>query len=135
MVNDKIVKLQLWDTANQERYRAIISAYYRGASAVVVVYDATKSLSATTVEHWLQYIHNYCNDDPIIILFGNKNDCLKQNISTMNILTADITMHANDAKQIAVTHNLLFFEGSAKNGTEINEMFRAIVHSLVQKAQ
>jgi Ras-related protein Rab-1A len=40
-VDDKIVKLQIWDTAGQERFRSITSAYYKGADAVIVVYDKT----------------------------------------------------------------------------------------------
>ena len=49
----KTIKAQIWDTAGQERYRAITSAYYRGAVGALVVYDITKDVSFTNVSKWL----------------------------------------------------------------------------------
>ncbi|KAK8476415.1 hypothetical protein V6N11_068368 [Hibiscus sabdariffa] len=53
-VDDKVVKAQIWDTAGQERYRAITSAYYRGAVGALLVYDVTRHVTFENVERWLK---------------------------------------------------------------------------------
>lgn len=53
-VDGKVVKLQIWDTAGQERFRTITSAYYKGADAVIMVYDITNKTSFDEIENfWL----------------------------------------------------------------------------------
>ncbi len=51
-IEGRLCKLQLWDTAGQERFRTITSAYYRGASGVLVVYDVTDKNSFATIPSW-----------------------------------------------------------------------------------
>nr|GLL16507.1 hypothetical protein CDL15_Pgr002391 [Ipomoea trifida] len=53
-VDDTKVKAQIWDTAGQERYRAITSAYYRGAVGALLVYDVTCHVTFESVERWLK---------------------------------------------------------------------------------
>ncbi|CAJ1353595.1 unnamed protein product [Effrenium voratum] len=52
--NGKVIKAQIWDTAGQERYRAITSAYYRGAVGALLVYDISKRVTFENLERWLQ---------------------------------------------------------------------------------
>ena len=52
--DNKVIKAQIWDTAGQERYRAITSAYYRGAVGALLVYDISKSATFENVEKWLK---------------------------------------------------------------------------------
>ncbi|CAL9771272.1 unnamed protein product [Musa acuminata subsp. burmannicoides] len=58
-VDEKLVKAQIWDTAGQERYRAITSAYYRGAAGALVVYDVTRHITFENVERWLKELRNH----------------------------------------------------------------------------
>jgi small GTP-binding protein len=51
---NKVIKAQIWDTAGQERYRAITSAYYRGAVGALLVYDISKHITFENVERWLK---------------------------------------------------------------------------------
>ena len=73
-VDSKTVKAQIWDTAGQERYRAITSAYYRGAVGALVVYDITKSVTFENVERWLKELRDHADPNIVIMLVGNKSD-------------------------------------------------------------
>lgn len=68
------IKAQIWDTAGQERYRAITSAYYRGAVGALVVYDITKKTSFDNAERWLSELREHADPDIVILLVGNKCD-------------------------------------------------------------
>ncbi|KAI3466075.1 hypothetical protein Pfo_022738 [Paulownia fortunei] len=73
-VDDKIVKAQIWDTAGQERYRAITSAYYRGAVGALLVYDVTRHVTFENVERWLKELRDHTDQNIVIMLVGNKAD-------------------------------------------------------------
>ncbi|CAN6985527.1 unnamed protein product [Brassica oleracea var. botrytis] len=72
--DDKIVKAQIWDTAGQERYRAITSAYYRGAVGALLVYDVTRHVTFENVERWLKELRDHTDANIVIMLVGNKAD-------------------------------------------------------------
>uniref|UniRef100_A0A6N2M9G7 Ras-related protein RABA1f n=1 Tax=Salix viminalis TaxID=40686 RepID=A0A6N2M9G7_SALVM len=73
-VDDKVVKAQIWDTAGQERYRAITSAYYRGAVGALLVYDVTRHVTFENVERWLKELRDHTESNIVIMLVGNKAD-------------------------------------------------------------
>ena len=73
-VKDKTIKAQIWDTAGQERYRAITSAYYRGAVGALLVYDISKSYTFNSVERWLKELREHADANIVIMLVGNKSD-------------------------------------------------------------
>src|SRR5437899_8952112 len=58
-INDKIVKLNLWDSAGQERFRSITKAYYRGCHGLLLVYDLTDLRSFENVAHWIEEIDGW----------------------------------------------------------------------------
>ena len=70
----RAVKAQIWDTAGQERYRAITSAYYRGAVGALLVYDVTNYQSFKALEHWLKEIRDHAEKNIVILMVGNKTD-------------------------------------------------------------
>ncbi|XP_023262961.1 ras-related protein Rab-11A-like isoform X2 [Seriola lalandi dorsalis] len=73
-VEGKTIKAQIWDTAGQERYRAITSAYYRGAVGALLVYDIAKHLTYENAERWLKELQDHADSNIVIMLVGNKSD-------------------------------------------------------------
>merc|ERR1711920_999889 len=73
-IDGKTIKAQIWDTAGQERYRAITSAYYRGAVGALLVYDITKTVTFENVERWLKELRDHADANIVIMLVGNKSD-------------------------------------------------------------
>ena len=63
---------QIWDTAGQERYRAITSAYYRGAVGALLVYDISKHVTFENVERWLKDLRDHAEPNIVVMLVGNK---------------------------------------------------------------
>ncbi|KAJ1379187.1 Small GTPase superfamily [Sesbania bispinosa] len=70
-VEGKTVKAQIWDTAGQERYRAITSAYYRGAVGALLVYDITKRQTFENVQRWLRELRDHADSNIGIMMAGN----------------------------------------------------------------
>ena len=73
-VDNKTIKAQIWDTAGQERYRAITSAYYRGAVGALLVYDISQHKTHESVERWLKELRDHADSSIVIMLVGNKSD-------------------------------------------------------------
>ena len=61
-IDNKIVKGQIWDTAGQERYRAITSAYYRGAHGALIVYDVTQRDTFDSIDKWISDLDKFDNN-------------------------------------------------------------------------
>lgn len=101
--NRKIpVKLQLWDTAGQEKFRALIRVYYRDCSGVILVFDVTRRESFVNIENWLNIIRDECSKDTSVIIIGNKIDL------------PDRTVTKEEAELFALQNNVQYFETSAK---------------------
>lgn len=73
-VNDKQLKLQIWDTAGQETFKSITRSYYRGSIGVILVYDITNRESFNNISRWLDETKSYANDKVVVMLVGNKTD-------------------------------------------------------------
>lgn len=71
-IESKIIKAQIWDTAGQDRFRAITEAYYRSAVGALVVYDITRRESFDHIEKWLEELYDNVGKQIIVILVGNK---------------------------------------------------------------
>ena len=100
----------------QERYRAITSAYYKGAVGALVVYDISKSSTFDNLDKWLQELRHHAEGNIVIMLVGNKSDLRhKRAVST------------EDAMAYAVKNNLAFIETSALDATGVDEAFRQIL--------
>jgi len=98
----KTIKAQIWDTAGQERYRAITSAYYRGAVGALLVYDISKHATFENVERWLKELRDHAEANIVVMLVGNKSDLKHQR-----------AVDTNEAMAFAEQHNLAFIETSA----------------------
>eukprot|EP00270_Netrium_digitus_P008603 TRINITY_DN2584_c0_g1_i1.p1 TRINITY_DN2584_c0_g1~~TRINITY_DN2584_c0_g1_i1.p1 ORF type:complete len:214 (+),score=21.67 TRINITY_DN2584_c0_g1_i1:84-725(+) len=115
-VDGKTIKAQIWDTAGQERYRAITSAYYRGAVGALLVYDITKHVTFENVERWLKELRDHADSNIVIMLVGNKSD--------LRHLRAVAT---EDAQAFAEKDGLSFIETSALESTNVENAFHKIL--------
>jgi GTPase SAR1 family protein len=73
-LDDKVVKLQIWDTCGQEIYRSLITNFYRNSSLAVIVYAIDDRQSYQDIEVWLKDLKTYSNPDIKVFLIGNKTD-------------------------------------------------------------
>jgi Ras-related protein Rab-2A len=73
-VEDKILKLQIWDTAGQESFRSITKIFYRGAHAAILGYSITNKPTFDNLEDWLIECKSSCSPDCLSLLIGNKSD-------------------------------------------------------------
>jgi len=115
-VDTKTIKAQIWDTAGQERYRAITSAYYRGAVGALLVYDIAKHLTYENVDRWLKELRDHADSNIVIMLVGNKSD--------LKHLRAVPT---EEAKDFAEKNSLSFIETSALDSTNVENAFQNIL--------
>ncbi|CAH9104448.1 unnamed protein product [Cuscuta europaea] len=126
-VDDKVVKAQIWDTAGQERYRAITSAYYRGAVGALLVYDVTRHVTFENVARWLKELRDHTDQNIVIMLVGNKAD--------LRHLRAVST---EDAKAFAEREKTYFMETSALESLNVENAFTEVLtqiyHVISRKA-
>jgi len=115
-VDGKITKAQIWDTAGQERYRAITSAYYRGAVGALLVYDIAKHLTFENIERWLRELRDHADQNIVIMIVGNKSDL--RHLRAVSV---------EEAKEFAEKNRLSFIETSALDSTNVETAFRSIL--------
>lgn len=113
------MKAQIWDTAGQERYRAITSAYYRGALGALLVYDVTKPTTFENVSRWLKELRDHADANIVIMLIGNKTD--------LKHLRGVAT---EDAQGYAEKEGLSFIETSALEATNVEKAFQTILSEI-----
>uniref|UniRef100_A0A670ZLN6 Ras-related protein Rab-25 n=1 Tax=Pseudonaja textilis TaxID=8673 RepID=A0A670ZLN6_PSETE len=116
LVGDALVKAQIWDTAGLERYRAITSAYYRGAVGALLVFDITKHQTYDVVERWLKELYDHAEATIVVMLVGNKTD-----------LAQAREVPTEEAKMYAENNGLLFVETSALDSTNVELAFETIL--------
>ncbi|OCH90651.1 ras-domain-containing protein [Obba rivulosa] len=115
-VDGKTVKAQIWDTAGQERYRAITSAYYRGAVGALLVYDIAKHATYVNVTRWLKELRDHADSNIVIMLVGNKSD-----LKHLRAVPTD------EAKAFATENGLSFIETSALDASNVESAFQTIL--------
>ena len=112
-INDKVVKLQIWDTCGQELYRSLISSFYRNSSLAMMVYAINNKESFNHIKSWLKEVKLQSNPDVKIFLIGNKSDLDKER-----------KVKEEDARIFMEENGIHFFsETSAKNGINAKEVF------------
>jgi len=112
-VEDKTVKLQIWDTCGQEVYRSLISSFYRSASLAIMVYSIDNEDSFSNIEKWLNDVKTQSNPDVIIFLIGNKADLEDKRKITRA-----------QGEKFCKDHNISYFtETSAKTGLNVQNVF------------
>lgn len=121
-IKDRTIKVQIWDTAGQEKFRSITTAYYRGAKGIFVIYDVTNAKSFEHVSLWVKNISRWANAEVECMLLGNK--CDRED---------DRQVLKKDGERISRTYNMPFAETSAKTDCNVEESFMQMLETIVAK--
>jgi Ras-related protein Rab-1A len=125
-IDDKIIKLQIWDTAGNERFKTITTSYYRNSNGICIVFDITNKESFNSLPDWFSEIDRFASDNVCKILILNKSDLEKQR-----------QVSKEDAKELANKYKIDYIEASAKDSTNVHQLFieltRQIKEANVQK--
>ena len=111
-IEDKIFRIQIWDTAGQETFRSITRAYYKNSVCACMVYDITNRNSFQNIKSWLEDCKKQSPKTVFLVLIGNKTDLEEKRQVTYE-----------EGAAFAEKRGLLFFETSAKTGQNIEEIF------------
>ena len=115
----KNIKLQIWDTAGQDRFRAITKNYFKGSHGIILIYDVTNRQTFENVKSWISQIREEASKNVIIYIAANKIDMEDGRI-----------VNKEEGKKFAEEFGLPYIETSAKNGININETFEDIAEKI-----
>ncbi|KAK4557634.1 hypothetical protein RGQ29_007409 [Quercus rubra] len=118
-LEDRTIRLQLCDTAGQERFRSLIPSYIRDSSVAVNVYDVVSRQTFLNTSKWIEEVCTERSSDVIIVLVGNKTDLVEKR---------QVSIEEGETK--ARELNVMFIETSAKAGFNIKALFRKIAAAL-----
>ena len=116
------IKAQIWDTAGQERYKAITSAYYKGAKGAFVVYDITRKSSFESIDKWVNDLTAAADKKITIVVIGNKSDLEDQR---------QIPKEKGEEK--AAKLEVAFLETSAFSGENLDKAFELMINEIYKK--
>ena len=111
-IRNKIYRIQIWDTAGQENFRSITRAYYKNSACALVVYDISSRKSFNNVDEWIGDCKSQSSESIFMVLVGNKSD-----------LSDKREVSVEEGKELAEKYGILFYETSAKDGTNVEEIF------------
>ncbi|KAM7501627.1 hypothetical protein LguiB_000531 [Lonicera macranthoides] len=118
-IDGKEIKAQVWDTAGQERFRAVTSAYYRGAVGALIVYDISRRTTFESIKRWLDELNTHCDTTAAKMLVGNK--CDLENIRDVSV---------EEGKSLAEEEGLFFIETSALDSTNVRTAFEVVIRAI-----
>jgi small GTP-binding protein len=123
-IKNKTYKIQIWDTAGQEKFKSITRTYYKNCVCAIIVYDITKRDTFDNVINWVEDCKNNSPKTVFMVLVGNKSD-----------LDDKREVNADEAKDFADNNGMLFFETSAKNGNNVKEIFLNSVEQIIKNME
>ena len=121
-INNKIFRIQIWDTAGQENFRSITRAYYKNSVCALVVYDISSRDSFNNVSTWVEDCKNQSPKTIFMALVGNKSD-----------LEDKRAVSYEEGKDFADKNEMMFFETSAKTGVNVDEIFSQTANEIGKK--
>ena len=122
--NSKKIKLKIFDTSGQERFRTLTKNYYHGSDGIIMVFDLKRNETFEELTYWMEEINKNCDKDKIeLILVGNKNDGKLE----------ERKVTQEQGNQLANLYNFIYIETSAITNLNIKECFDLMVHSLFEK--
>ena len=124
VIDNKVYRIQIWDTAGAESFRSITRAYYKNSVCAFIVYDITKRETFENVQVWLDDIKNQCPQTVLLVLVGNKLD-----------LENERQISYEEGESFAQKNNMYFFETSAKTGINIENLFLKSAETINERIQ
>ena len=127
-IDDKLITLQLWDTAGEERFQSLGTAFYRGANAAIFVYDITQKDSLSKIGDWKNELLAQSGIEPSecpMLLIGNKSD----------IMDSYREVDSSEGNDYAQKNNMIIYETSALNGYNIDQALTAIAAEACPKEE
>lgn len=121
-INNKKYKLQIWDTAGQEKFRSITYSYYHGANGVLVVYDVTDRFSFQSIEGWMDNISHHAKDPIAVVLVGNKCELRSREVEY------------SEGQELADKYGIRFIETSARSNIGVDKAFSLIVDAVREQS-
>ena len=121
-INDEEIKVMIFDTAGQERFRSLASNYIRKANGILLVYDISDKNTFLNIENWMTSIKEESSDTIPIILIGNKCDLDEQR-----------KIQKEEGEQFANNNNLKFFETSCKDGDNVENCFIELTKQIIER--
>ena len=120
-VEEKSVKLQIWDTAGQERFRNIAKSYFHTSDGFLLVYDISCKDSFEKLNFWYEQIKLNAPENTKCVVAGNKCD-----------LEEKRQVNKNEGENFAKTYNIDFYETSAKDGINVDEVFQTLANEIMK---
>ena len=121
-INNRNIKAQIWDTAGQEKYKAITGAYYKGSKGAFVVYDITRKETFYSVDKWINDLKVSGDPKLNILLIGNKSD-----------LEDKREVFKEQGEEKAKSFGCAFLETSALSGDNIEQAFELMISDIIKK--
>ena len=121
-LDDHSIKMQIWDTAGHEKFRTITTSYYKSAQAIIILYDITQKSSFDHIRNWITEIDKFGKQGVLKVIVGNKLD-----------LENNRKISKEDAENLALKYGSKLWEVSAKDNTNIEEMFVDTIKTLLEK--
>lgn len=123
MIDTKRIKLQIWDTAGQERFRTITTTYYKGAQAIIIVFDLTDKDSFDHLKTWLADIDKYAKEGVMKVLVGNKCDLVeKREVSSEMV------------RDFSKKYGMEYVETSAKDASNVESLFVSTTKTFISNS-
>ena len=117
------IKAQIWDTAGEEKYKSITYHHYKKSVGGLIVYDITKKSTFDNVKNWYNDLITKAEKGCIIALIGNKLDLIERNERKREVPKEEALSYAED-------NHMLFYETSAFNGSNINDIFEELMQTI-----
>jgi small GTP-binding protein len=124
ILDNNLIKLQIWDTAGLEKFKHVTHSYYRGAHAALICFDLTSRISFDSLNKWIKDYSNYQSDKRVYIIIGNKSDLIDER-----------EVSEDEVLNFVKMNNSIYFETSAKKGNNIEEVFDYLVKLLFVKIE
>ena len=121
-IDDKLIKMQIWDTAGHEKFRTITTSYYKSAHAIIILYDITEEASFEHIKNWMVEIDKFAKQGVMRVLVGNKCD-----------MEENRKVPKETAENLANKYGIKLYEVSAKDNKNIENLFEETAKILLEK--
>lgn len=121
-VNEKLVKIQIWDTAGQETFDSLIRSYFRNVDGCLLTFDLTNRQSFYNIEEWMKKVKRDANRDVTFILVGNKSDNIEKRCISYE-----------EANAFSKKYNIDYVETSALNSRNVYNLFYIVSATIIQR--